>query len=194
MIKNIIIYIVLIGTASLSMRSCQKQKQEREVAERNIEALVADIERYKTESGKDAVIIQGLEIGKRSLSKINAELAKELEDTKIKLENAMSVVQIKTEYKYRNIKDTIPVYISDSITKVNINEPFLMLSLEIDNKKDVINPDKLTLHIPNKQIIAPEFKYKGWWIFKKKRGVQITVVNSNPYIETSEGFYVDFKK
>ena len=194
MIKNIIIYIVLIGTASLSMRSCQKQKQEREVAERNIEALVADIERYKTESGKDAVIIQGLEIGKRSLSKINAELAKELEDTKIKLENAMSVVQIKTEYKYRNIKDTIPVYISDSITKVNINEPFLMLSLEIENKKDVINPEKLTLHIPNKQIIASEFKYKGWWIFKKKRGVQITVVNSNPYIETSEGFYVDFKK
>ena len=194
MIKNIIIYIVLIGTASLSMRSCQKQKQERRIAERNIEALVADIERYKTESGKDAVVIQGLEIGKRSLSKINAELAKELEDTKVKLKNARSAVQIKTEYKYRNIKDTIPVYISDSITKVNINEPFLRLSLEIDNKKDVINPDKLTLHIPNKQIIAPEFKYKGWWIFKKKRGVQITVVNSNPYIETSEGFYVDFKK
>ncbi len=194
MIKNIIIYIALIGTASLSMRSCQKQKQEREVAERNLEALASDIEKYQTKSGEDAVIIQGLEIDKNSLSKINAELAKDLEDTKVKLKNAKAVIRVKTEYKYRNIKDTIPVYISDSITKVNIDEPFLKLNLEVDNQRNAINPEKLTLIIPNKQDIISEIKYKGWWIFKKKRGVQVTVVNSNPYIETSEGFYVDFKK
>ncbi len=194
MIKNIIIYIALIGTALLSMKSCQKQKQERKVAERNIEALASDIEKYQTKSGEDAVIIQGLEIDKNSLSKINAELAKDLEDTKVKLKNAKAVIRVKTEYKYRNVKDTIPVYISDSITKVNIDEPFLKLNLEVDNQRNAINPEKLTLIIPNKQDIISEIKYKGWWIFKKKKGVQVTVVNSNPYIETSEGFYVDFKK
>ena len=137
--------------------------------------------------------IQGLELSINSLKKVNGELYEDLKDTKIKLKNAQSAVRVVTEYKYINTSDTIKLLINDTIAKINIYSEHLKLKANINMPKQVILPKGLSISIPNIQTIATEVKTKGWWIFKKRIGVKVSVINSNPYIETKEGFYVDLR-
>ncbi len=194
MSSRVFVMYVILGAVTLVLaRGYHKEKEERKTAERNITALTSDIETYKTKSNEQAVVIKGLELDKTSLENVNKELYDDLSDTKVKLKHAESAIRVVTEYKYVNKNDTIHVFKSDSITKIDIDNKYLKLKAIIDNYNNIIRPSNFILSIPNKQTIATEVDYKGWWLFKRKKGVSVTIVNSNPYYDTLEGFYVKLK-
>lgn len=187
--------IAALGIALfISIRSCSAQAELRRTAEQNVYALASDLEEYETANGQLAVVAQGLELSLSDLKKVNSELYEDLSSTKVKLKNAEAAVQLVTEYKYINTSDTITVVQQqDSTALINIDKDFLRLRAVVDIPSNTIKPNNLLIEIPNTQTIATEIKYKGWWIFKRKDGIQITVLNSNPYISTSSVFYVELK-
>lgn len=189
--KLILIAIIgiLITLCCFSIKSCNNQQKEKKQWENNAIALSSEIETYKDKNGDLVSKAQGLELKISDLSLLNADLYKDIAAMQIKLKNATSVIQIKTEYKYVNKDSLIYVKLNDSIRSLKINEPYLKLNMNILHDSLVL-PNNLSIFIPNKQTIITEIKTKGWWIFRRKDGVQIHIKNSNPYIQTDSIFYV----
>ena len=196
--KRIIIEIaLLIGLVialSLSMKACSSEKAARKVAERNTEVMASDVRYYEAQNGKQVATIEGLELDINSLENINGDLYNDLSATKVKLKNAQSAIRVVTEYKYINTSDTLRVAVTDSVAVVDIRQDHLKLIATIDLVQGLILPGSLLIEIPNIQTIATEIKYRGWWIFRRKDGVSVTVLNSNPYIKSSDIFYVELGK
>lgn len=183
------IIIVLCVVCGISIKSCSNQNKQKQQWENNSIALSSDIETYKDKNGELVDKAQGLELKVSDLSLINSELYNDISAMKIKLKNATSAIQIKTEYKYINRDSLVYVKVNDSIRNLKIDEPYLKLNMNVLNDSLVL-PNYLSIVIPNKQSIVTEIKTKGWWIFKRKIGVDIHVKNSNPYLQTDSIFYV----
>lgn len=191
---QVLIWIILIGSIIFTSRSCVKQKELLKKATRNIEILHEDIISYTTKNGKQASTIDGLQLDINSLEKINKNLFEDLTASNVKLSNVKSVIEVVTEYKYINTLDTLYVKVTDSTVLLNVQEQYLHLKAEIDIKKQLIYPSSLILEIPNTQTISTEVLTKGWWLFKRDKGVRVTVINSNPYLRNSNIFYVELSK
>lgn len=120
-IKTHLIYIAIITallfTLSISIRSCQENKQ---LYNNNITALVDSISHYKTKNGELIASKTLLEGDMSLLKKVNSDLMDELNSMKVK--NPEQVVKIVTKY-VQIPSDT--VWIIDSInTNVNITKQF----------------------------------------------------------------------
>ena len=120
-IKTHLIYIAIITallfTLSISVRSCQENKQ---LYNNNITALVDSISHYKTKNGELVASKTLLEGDMSLLKKVNSDLMDELNSMKVK--NPEQVVKIVTKY-VQIPSDT--VWVIDSInTNVNITKQF----------------------------------------------------------------------
>ncbi len=188
---EIIVSIAFLVFSSLSIRSCNRHKAESQRWEQNTIALSSDIEHYKTESGKSATVAQGLQLSLNSLEDINSELYAELEDTRVKLKNAQSVIKVVTDTEYIN-GDTVFVDKHEGSLVLDHTEPWVHIYANVDIDAGLIKPSDLRVELPNEITLITETITKRRWIFwKKPIGVQVTVVNSNPHVGVSEVFYVD---
>ena len=109
------IIIVLLFVLSISVRSCQENKQ---LYNNNVTALIDSVSYYKAKNGELVASKSLLEGDMSLLKKTNSELANELNSMKIK--NPEQVVKIVTEY-IKTPSDT--VWAIDS-TNVNITKQF----------------------------------------------------------------------
>lgn len=175
-----------------------KERGKREVAEQNVIAVLSDLKTYKSKNESLITEVQGLRLNASELKKVNSELAKELEDMRVKLKNATSISQIETSFDYTN-KDSIIAeeIISPGIPEVidkrfNINNESISMSFTVRDCS-VILPESLTLSINNKQSIVTDVTYKGWWLWKKAVGVNLKVKNSNRYYSVINAYYIDLR-
>ena len=109
------IIIVLLFALSISVKSCQENKQ---LYNNNVTALIDSVSYYKAKNGELVASKSLLEGDMSLLEKTNSELANELNSMKVK--NPEQVVKIVTEY-IKAPSDT--VWIIDS-TNVNITKQF----------------------------------------------------------------------
>ena len=125
-IKTHLIYvaiiIALLFTLSISVRSCQENKQ---LYNNNITALVDSISHYKTKNGELVASKTLLEGDMSLLKKVNSDLMDELNSMKVK--NPEQVVKINISYadifKYNTIKE-LALRIDSINTNVNITKQF----------------------------------------------------------------------
>lgn len=175
-----------------------KERGKREVAEQNVIAAMSDLKTYKSKNDALITEVQGLRLNASDLKKVNSELAKEIEDMKVKLKNATSISQIETSFDYAN-KDSIVAeeIIAPDIPEVidkrfSIKNESIVMSFTVRDCS-VILPESLTLSINNKQSIVTDVTYKGWWLWKKAVGVNLKVKNSNKYYSVINAYYIDLR-
>lgn len=170
-----------------------KQRQKNVIQERNITALRSSIEYFKTESGQNAAKVQGLELNLNSYKKLYSDSYKEVKELKVKLKNATGVIQYVTEIKYKN-KDSL-VYIPEPNGKRYKVRDSLVSADIITTGDSLIKPGNFIINsIKNKTTIIPSVEYRGWWLWRKLKGVYLTVANTNPFIEVTDILYIDLSK
>ena len=177
-IKTHLIYIsiiiLLLFGLSISIKSCQQNKQ---LYGNNITALVDSVSYYKAKNGKLVASKSLLEGDISLLKKTNLELKNELNSMKVK--NPEQVVKIVTEY-INTPSDT--VWVIDSIIDfkdVNITKQFDFTDDYRSLVGDVyLKDDILGLNINKDEV------YANYTLAIKENKVYITT--NNPYIKISD--------
>lgn len=190
--------IIIMGLIIVIMYQALADAQEKkQVAERNVKALVTDIETYKIENGRLVFKIKGLELTERTFKHLFDSLYAEVSQLKIKVKNAQSVTKIVTKIEYQNKDSIIYVPMLDSLKqqkKYIIKEPFISAEV-ITTKDSIILPGNFKIiDIPNQQLSVPVIEYKGWWFWRKPKAVIIHITNTNPYIRVTDGIFIDLSR
>ena len=161
------IIIVLLFMLSISVRSCQENKQ---LYNNNVTALIDSVSYYKAKNGELVTSKSLLEGDMSLLKKTNSELANELNSMKIK--NPEQVVKIVTEY-IKTPSDT--VWAIDS-TNVNITKQFDFTDDYRSLTGDVyLKNNMLGLNISKDEV------YTNYTLAIKDNKAYITT--NNPYIK-----------
>lgn len=164
------IIILLLFGLSISIKSCQQNKQ---LYDNNITALVDSISYYKAKNGKLVASKSLLEGDISLLKKTNLELKNELNSMKVK--NPEQVVKIVTEYINTPL-DT--VWVIDS-KDANITKQFDFT----DNYRSLVGDVYLKDDILGLNISKDEV-YANYTLAIKDNKVYITT--NNPYIKISD--------
>lgn len=173
-IKTHLIYatiiIVLLFALSISVKSCQENKQ---LYNNNVTALIDSVSYYKAKNGELVASKSLLEGDMSLLEKTNSELANELNSMKIK--NPEQVVKIVTEY-IKAPSDT--VWAIDS-TNANITKQFNFTDDYRSLTGDVyLKNNMLGLNISKDEV------YANYTLAIKDNKAYITT--NNPYIKISD--------
>ena len=164
------IIIVLLFALSISVKSCQENKQ---LYNNNVTALIDSVSYYKAKNGELVASKSLLEGDMSLLEKTNSELANELNSMKIK--NPEQVVKIVTEY-IKTPSDTI--WAIDS-TNVNITKQFNFTDDYRSLVGDVYRKNNmLGLNISKDEV------YANYTLAIKDNKAYITT--NNPYIKISD--------
>lgn len=164
------IIIVLLFALSISVRSCQENKQ---LYGNNVTALIDSVSYYKAKNGELVASKSLLEGDMSLLKKTNSELANELNSMKVK--NPEQVVKIVTEY-IKTPSDT--VWAIDS-TNVNITKQFDFTDDYRSLAGDVyLKNNMLGLNISKDEV------YANYTLAIKDNKAYITT--NNPYIKISD--------
>ena len=173
-IKTHLIYatiiIVLLFMLSISVRSCQENKQ---LYVDNVTALIDSVSYYKAKNGELVASKSLLEGDISLLEKTNSELANELNSMKVK--NPEQVVKIVTEY-IKTPSDTI--WAIDS-TNVNITKQFDFT----DDYRSLVGDVYLKNNMLGLNISKDEV-YANYTLAIKDNKAYITT--NNPYIKISD--------
>lgn len=161
------IIIVLLFVLSISVRSCQENKQ---LYGDNVTALIDSVSYYKAKNGELVSSKSLLEGDMSLLEKTNSELANELNSMKVK--NPEQVVKIVTKY-IKAPSDT--VWVIDS-TNVNITKQFDFTDDYRSLTGDVyLKNNMLGLNISKDEV------YTNYTLVIKDNKAYITT--NNPYIK-----------
>jgi hypothetical protein len=170
-------------------------KKEKLRLELNQEALLADVQYYKTESGKNAASVQKLELSKSELEKHYKELTQTAKDLGIKIKRLESA---STTITNTEVQITAPVrdstLIVDNVPVVSKTfdwtDSWVSVSGIIQNNEvacDIQSVDTLT------QIVHRVPK-KFWFIKWGTKAIQQEIVNKNPHSKIVYTEYIELKK
>lgn len=191
LIVSVVFILLSVGIYSL-YELWQSEKSKRQTAERNITALVSDIETYRTDNGELVTKIQGLELNSKSLKQVQGKLYNEISGLKLKLKNAISVTEVETEDKFTN-PDTIYLTAkNDTIKTFEYSDNWRYISAEITNNK--INPGNLVTKMNDSLYSVPVITYKGWWFWKKPKSIEVHFKNKNPNVSITGANFIYLNK
>lgn len=172
-----------------------KTKIEKKRLSNNQEALLSDVEHYKTENGRNVASVQKLELTKKELVKHNAELVNTVSDLNIKINRleSASTTAFESEYKIKTVirdsivyRDLAPIRVS----AINYKSPYIDLSGIIERGKfdgAITTRDTLVqvVHRVPKKFLFIKYGTKG---------IRQEVLNKNPHSKITYSEYLEFKK
>lgn len=192
------ISIYLIGILSLAVVTLywqlDKTITEKQRLSNNQEALLSDVDHYKTESGKNAASVQKLELTKSELEKYNVDLKETISDLNLKINRIQAAATTATQSNYKIktvVKDSI-VYrdIPVKLQRIDFRDPYIDLTGTIDSgtfSGDITTRDTLV------QIIHRVPK-KFLFIKYGTKAIRQEVVSKNPYSKIVYTEYIELKK
>ncbi len=169
---------------------------ENKIAQNNVVALNTKLETIKLDNGKLLNRIEGITIDAYSLKQINSKLNKRIHDLDLKIKNLQSVSDVGINYKI-NIDTIVSKKIEQQLLrdsvygviaklnnqyKFNKSDKYMNVNgvIEIVNDTPIIT--NFHLETTDSLLIAPEIKYKRWWIFwKRPVGVKLNISSTSPY-------------
>lgn len=189
--------LLLVGLSSAAYvlgTSLLRWNTERKIAEQNLVAKSTEVSEYKTKLEETVAVMQGLRLDLSQAKQVEGSLVKRVKDLEIKLKNATGIIEIVEVIKWKNKDSIVYVSLNDSTRRFEIKDRWISAKIDITDFK-VIKPGGFVIDsIPNTATIVPSLKTKGWWIFKKVVGVECFINNTNPYITTETGTYIDLRK
>lgn len=191
LILSIVFIFLSIGIYSI-YGLWQTEKYKRKEAERNITALVSNMETYKTDNGELVTKIQGLELNSNNLEQVQSKLYNEISGLKLNLKNALSVTEVNIEDKFANPDTIQPSIKNDSVLKFEYKDKWRYVGVEIKNNK--INPNNLVTQMTDSLFCVPVIVYKGWWFWKKPKSIEAHFKNKNPNITITGAKFIYLNK
>ena len=189
-----LLFVVSLVAVYVMGTTLIKQQKEIKIAEQNLVARTSELATYITKHGDSVKVLQGMRLDVNDAKKVEGALMKRIKDLEIKLKNATGVIEIIETVKYVNKDSIVYVPLTDTPRLFPIEDKWLKAEVVVTDFKYIAPGDFRILDIPNTSILVPSIKYKGWWIFKKTIGVEVFINNTNPYIKTTSGTYIDLRK
>lgn len=192
----------MIGVIMYQHNVIKLERAEKEVYKANTNALLSDVELYKTESNKSVAKVNELSLTLSEYEKYRAEDVQTIKELKVDRKRLQSINTANTETIYSlksQAKDTI-IYISakndfkahsDTLKCVSVNNEWLSFNGCIDKRNsftgDIKTRDKITCieHVEPKR-----FLFFKWGV--KSR--QLEVVSDNPYTTITDAEFITIRK
>jgi type II secretory pathway pseudopilin PulG len=191
--KIIAVLVILLTVAVLSLyfsyTNTQKLKQSLREAKNNVEVLNTGIDRFRTQSGKDAATIEALQYTLAEFKRYRAKDVATIEDLGIKLKRATSLINVtpQVEVRYTTV-------VKDSIIRDTVRQCFeysdkwnTVWGCVTDKKLD----GGLDVKVPLTIVGEPTYR-RVFLFFRKVDGAKITVVSENKYAKIISNEYVLF--
>ena len=191
--KYIILAIIFLGlviSLGISIKSCSNLKKEKERLENNQDVLIKENTLFKTKDGLNATKINALRLDLSSAKDYYQKLLDVAKKAGISEKRINSITEIAT-----NTKDTFYVYVKDSI--------FLQDTLKCFNYKDeflgingCIKKDSLELDYSATDSLIQFVSRvpKQWWFFKwGTKAIQQTIISKNPKTKFIYQKYIEIK-
>ena len=172
------------------------EKREKQRLANNQEALLTDMETYKTEAGKNAASVLRLELSKSELEKYNKDLTQTVSDLKIKISRIQSASTTATSTDYSittPVRDSI-VYrdrlIPDTLKRITYNDTWLDLDGTIQKgifSGNIQSRDTLVQIIHR---IPKKFLFFKWGT----KAIRQEVTTKNPHSKIVYTQYIELKR
>lgn len=193
--RKLLIYInmaLLLAVVSLSCWLGNVRTEKKRLAN-NQEALLTDVEYYKTESGKNAASVLKLELSKSELERHCQDLTKTVDDLNIKISRiqSASTTVTKTEVEIQTVVRDSIVYrdLPVSIKVINWRDPWIELNGVLDGDTFSAKIESVdTLHQVVHRI-PKKFLFIKWGT----KAIRQEVVSSNPHSRIVYTEYIELK-
>lgn len=193
--RKLLIYInmtLLLAVVSLSCWLGNVRTEKKRLAN-NQEALLTDVEYYKTESGKNAASVLKLELSKSELERHCQDLTKTVDDLNIKISRiqSASTTVTKTEVEIQTVVRDSIVYGDHPISMkvINWRDPWIKLNGVLDGDTFSAKIESVdTLHQVVHRI-PKKFLFIKWGT----KAIRQEVVSSNPHSKIVYTEYVELK-
>lgn len=195
------ITVISICLAILSVVACvymynllSNKKSQIQVLENNQESLAKDVETYRNDKNQLVQKNTQLQLTVNEMKELNLLSKQEMKDMEVMYKNLQTYVKVLLESKQDTtvaVRDT--TFVQDSTLIVGKHFNFDNYWYRCDG---TIYNDKVDLKLGcNHEVTAAsEIIYKGWWIFKKPKKIETTVMVSNPNDTIKKSLVIDVIK
>ena len=195
------ITVISICLAILSVAACvymynllSNKKSQIQVLENNQESLAKDVETYRNNKNQLIQKNTQLQLTVNEMKELNLLSKQEMKDMEVKYKNLQTYVKVLLESKQDTtvaVRDT--TFVQDSTLIVGKHFYFDNYWYRCDG---TIYNDKVDLKLGcNHEVTAvSEIIYKGWWIFKKPKKIETTVMVANPNDTIKKSLVIDVIK
>lgn len=194
--KKTLIYLLLIAFSVIGvlLYSESKLREENKIYAANQTALLKDVERFKTESGKNAASVQSLTLDYKTLREHYDVVAQTAEDLKIKLKRTQSVSEsgTRTTVEIKTVVRDSVVYRGDTLTRISAfdwADPWIDVAA-------VIEKDSVMLDICSRDTlvqIVHRVPHRFWFIKWGCKAIEQSIVSRNPHTEIEYTRYIELK-
>lgn len=186
-----IILLVIVVSQSFWLGNVREEKRR---LANNQDALLSDIQFYKTEAGNNAASVQKLELSRSELKQHCTELVKTVDELNLKVKRlqAASTTVSKTEVAIKTpVRDSI-VYRErpDTVKRINWKDPWVELDGMIDKgifSGEIRSTDTLIQIIHR---IPRKFLFFRWGT----KAIRQEMINKNPHSRIIYTEYIELKR
>lgn len=193
--KKILLYVnvALILTVSVLSYWLNNVREEKKRLADNQEALLSDVDYYKTESGKSAASVLKLELSKSELENHCQDLTKTIDDLNIKIGRIQSVstTVTKTEVEIQTVVRDSIVYrdLPANLKVVKWRDPWVTLNGVLDGETFSAKIESVDTLSQVVHRIPKKFLFIKWGT----KAIRQEVVSSNPHSKIVYTEYIELK-
>ena len=191
--KKILLYVnvALILTVSVLSYWLNNVREEKKRLADNQEALLSDVDYYKTESGKNAASVLKLELSKSELENHCQDLTKTIDDLNIKIGRIQSVstTVTKTEVEIQTVVRDSIVYrdLPVNLKVVKWRDPWVTLNGVLDGETFSAKIESVDTLSQVVHRIPKKFLFIKWGT----KAIRQEVVSSNPHSKIVYTEYIE---
>ena len=185
-----VIFLLLIISLGISIKSCSNLRKEKETLETNQAVLIKQNETFKTKDNLSATKINALTMNLSSTKEYYSNLIKEAEKAGIAAKRINSITEVGTVTRDTliiNIRDSI--FLKDTIKCFDYNDNYMSM-------QGCIKKDSLTLNYSNQDSLIQFVSIvpKQWLCFKwGVKAINQTIVSKNPKTTFLYQKYIEIK-
>lgn len=179
------VIILILGLSLALVLTIRAYKSSKADANRNQVNLENSAFTIKTLEAKNKTYyyeINQLLVDKETLTMLNQDLVKRIENLNSKLKNVTAAAALALEYNIRI--DSIPIYIRDTIIPsgvVTYSDKYVSLAGIVDWKEKSFEDVNIVV-TEDSLLLITETVYKGWWFWRRPKYSKIKIQASNPYL------------
>lgn len=193
--RKILFSVIAVLSLAVTFLYCQldRTKTEKNRLANNQEALLSDVEFYKTEAGNSVASVQRLELKKSELEKHCEDLTKTVKDLNIKIGRIQAAATTATQTEY-----VIETVVRDSIIYRDVPVPVQTISYTdpwIDFN-GIIESCTFSGNINTRDTLVQvihRIPKKFWFIKWGTKAIRQEVVSKNPYSNITYTEYIEVK-
>ena len=187
--------LVLVGLVILLFSLLRTSNKEKKRFESNQHSLLKQVEYFKTESGKSASEVEKLTLTNKEFKTHEASLLEKVDELNLKVKRLQSATQVgvKTEYVVKTeIKDSL-VYIEGQTIKLKCVD-FTNGWLTVDGCVRDGEFDGFIQSVDTLSHFAHRVPKRFLFIKYGTKGINLSVMTSNPYSKITYAKYIELKR